>query len=145
MAQPFLDLALIVARLLDQVAALKRIEEASGVSTAIDDIKAAAPVAYVIPIRDQVGSNVLANAVSQQVTAQFGILLGIKNVRDPLGAKAREALTPVRSDVADALLNWQPGGSYDKCEFAAGRLVQLANGVLWWMDEYRTRFEIRST
>lgn len=145
MAQPFLDLNLIVARVTAQVSALKRVAESMDIPSAADDLKAVAPAAYVLPLQDPAGPNALANAVSQQVTARFGVLLAVRNFRDPRGEAARSELTPLRSSVADALLNWQPGADYTPCEYGGGRLLQLTDQVLWWIDEYRTSFEVRAT
>jgi len=145
MPQPFLDLSLITARLTDQAPVLKRIAEAMDIASAMDDLKTVVPAAYILPLRDPASPNALANAVSQSVTSTFGVLLAVKNLRDAAGEKARAELTPLRSDVCDALLNWQPGAEYAPCEFGGGRLMQMTDRVLWWLDEYRTSFEIRKT
>ena len=158
MSQPFLDLALIVTRLQVQLAAsIKLVGEAIDLGAAIDDLKNVYPAAYVLPNRDQPGSNILANVVSQEVTTTFSVLLAVRNLRDATGARARAELLPLRSGVADALLGWTPGPynagtetftpseDYTPCEYAGGRLMQLTDTVLWWMDDYRTRFEVRKT
>src|SRR3990167_9136849 len=145
MSQPFLNLALIVTRLAGQVTDLKRVAEAVDLASAEDDIKNLSVVAYVVPARDPAGPNTLANAVDQLVTSTFGVVIGIKNFRDPRGDAARAQLTPIRSAVCDALLNWQPGADYTACEFSGGRLARLTDQVLWWVDEYRTTFRGRKT
>lgn len=145
MAQPFLDLSLIVTRVTTQVSALKRVAESMDMPSAQDDIKSIGPAAYVLPLQDPVGPNALTNAVAQLVTSRFGVMLAVRNLRDTRGAAARGELTALRSSVADALLNWSPGAAYSPCEYAGGALALLDDGVLWWMDQYRTTFEIRQT
>ena len=145
MAQPFLDLSLIVTRLQAEVSALKRVDVAVDSAAARDDLKNIYPAAYVLPLRERPGPNALANAVSQAVTHTFGVLTAVQSLNDLTGKKARDTLTPIRSDIGDALLNWQPGADYTPCEFSGGRLLGLTDRVMWWLDEYRTRFEVRMT
>jgi len=145
MPQPFLDLGLIVTRLKEQVPALKQVEESTDRDSAIDSLKAVVPAAHVLPMRDAAGVNTLMNAVNQQITARFGVLLATRNVRDTRGVAAQGTLRPVRSAVADALLNWAPGEAYTPCQYGGGQILLLGDGVLWWLDEYRTTFEMRAT
>jgi len=158
MSQPFLDLTYIVKRLQVQLASsIKLVGEALDIASAEDDLKNVYPAAYILPNRDQPGSNILANVVSQEVTTTFSVLLAVRNLRDATGAKARAELRPLRSDVADTLLGWTPGPyveatrvftpseDYTPCEYAGGRLMRVTDTVLWWMDDYRTRFEVRKT
>lgn len=145
MPQPFLDLSLIVTRLQGQVSALKRVDVAVDQNAARDDLKNIYPAAYVLPMQDTASPNALANAVSQDVTHTFGVLVAVMNLGDTTGAKARSELSPIRSSIGDALLNWQPGNDYTPCEYSGGRLLGLTDRVMWWMDQYRTRFEVRMT
>src|SRR5487761_2207578 len=99
------------------------------------------PVAYVMPLSDAASPNrMLSGAVEQRVTERFGVILAVNNVRDMRGAAANEDLESLRVSVIAALLGWQPAPGYDPIEYGGGRILTLANTVLWWQLEFVTAY-----
>jgi len=141
-----LDLSVVVTRISDQVAALKKVGEAADLASAEEDIKNKIPAAYVVPLREGVSANKLVNAVSQRVTEGFSVALAISNVRDTRGVKAVSDLRTLRAAVQDALVGWTPDANvYDIFEYGGGRLLSISATVMWWMLEFRTTYYVRKT
>lgn len=100
------------------------------------------PAAFVVPLSEVAGPNVLVNAVRQRVAAQLGVVFAVGSLRDPRGEQARLDLEAVRAEARTALLGWAPTASHDPFEFLRGDLVDLRDGVVWWQDRYSSAFYI---
>ncbi len=144
MAIALFDASLIVARLRDQVSALRKVEGAAEFAAAEPDLKLT-PAAFVIELANRTApSRTGTEVVSQVNEIRFGVVMAVQNLRDVRGDAAKATLNPLRESVMTALLGWVPEPEYDPCEYGGGRLVQIANQVLWWQEEYVTRFLLRS-
>lgn len=140
-----MNLTSIAARLREKAVALKQVGGATDLATAQRNL-VVSPAAFVMPSRDMPNANAFGNQLVEQVVpTEFAVVLVIKNVSDPRGMAAIDALEPVRVAVRDALLNWTPEGAEMGCEYGGGELVDFRDGVLWWTDAYRTQYTIRST
>ena len=139
-----LDPQWIIARLDTQVAALKRVAGSAELAAASEDLKQV-PAAFVIPAAERPGASSTGTMlVSQQNTVRFGVVLAVSNLRDARGEKAQADLLTLRTAIMTALLGWQPNVEFDPLEYAGGRLLQLADQVLWWQDDFTTTHLLRS-
>jgi hypothetical protein len=105
------------------------------------------PSSYVILVAENAGVNYTLPVVEQKVTAVFGVVLAIDNSRNQakiLGGGAPDNLQSVRTLVRNSLLAYVPDPAYSPVEYVRGRLVRVENNVLWWQDDFRTDYYIRS-
>lgn len=140
-----MQLAPIIARLSGQVSGLRKVEGVAALA-ALKSGVSVSPAAYVLPISEAAGENQIAvNAVSQRVRIRFGVILMVRNVRDPRGEEAHDAgLDDLRGQVTAALVGWEPDAAHDPCTYAGGRLLELADGAIWWQDEFITAHYLRA-
>jgi len=138
-----MDIVPIIARIQSQCPLLRSVGGAAEFTDASLALKHQLPAAFVLPLSDDPQPNRLDNGISQRVNRRFGVVLAVKNLRDASGAAALSDLVPLRSQLIDALLGWVPDGLTDPCEYAAGRLLELSQQVLWWQDDFLTAFYLR--
>jgi len=136
-----LDVDLVIARLKAQLPALRGVHGAAGLSEAMEAFKGEPPQAYVVPISDM-GSESRANATVQRVAAGFGVVLFVRNLRDPQGEAALAKLRPVRIALLGALLGHQLAPGYEPIQKDRGRLLQVRDAYLVWQDDFRTATHI---
>jgi len=130
-------------RLRLEVPAFKKVGGAADLPGAEDALKQV-PAAFVMLLAESAAANeLLSGALSQRVVVRFAVLIAASNLNDATGEAALATLVPLREAVNAMLLNWQPHPSFDPCEFARGQLLQVADRVLWWQDEYVTAFYLR--
>lgn len=106
------------------------------------------PAAFVLPAKDTAAANAFATEeIDQRVTARFGVIIAVKNVRDARGEAAMADLTPLRQAVWERLLGWIAAEGFSPCTYGGGRLLDLDEGaqVLWWVDEFDTDYHVRVT
>lgn len=137
-----MDLAPVIARIRSQVTALKFVGGAADLAAAAEDLKIA-PAAYVYALAERAARSGGIGYVAQQVTARFGVVIAARNLRDARGEAAAADLEPLRTSVRAALVGWAPAAGYDRCEYVGGRLLQLAQAVLWWQDDFETTYAIK--
>lgn len=134
----------IVDRLESQVSALKLVGSAANFANAALKL-AVFPAAFVLPATESAERNpFMDQAVEQTVSMQFGVAFAVRDLKTSDGSAAHDALEPVRSPVRDALLGWKPPDAEAGIEFVGGQLIEFENGVMWWVDTYRTEYMIRS-
>lgn len=132
-------LAEIIARLKASAPSLKLVEGAAELASIKDNPpKERQPAAYVIPIADQAVPNRLVNAIRQQVTTRFGVVLALGNLGDRRGEASSKAIEAIRAEARTALLGWSPAAADDPITFVRGSMVALKDGVAWWQDEFAT-------
>lgn len=134
----------VIAHLKTSVAALKKVAGAVDFASAGMDLKTNLPAAYVLPLAEKADPNQLADGVLQKVGARFGVVIAVSNLRDARGEQAHSGLDPLRSAVIAALLGWAPSDAHDPVEFVSGRILNFADGVLWWQDEFTTAYLLRN-
>lgn len=133
-----------ITRLKTHCALCKLVAGAAGFANAEAQLRNKIPAAFVLPLAESAEANELSSGISQRVAQRFGVVLAVSNHRDAGGEAALGDLAPVRSAVMTALLGWAVDGNHDPVEFAGGRLVDLSQGVLWWQDDFLTRFHVRA-
>ncbi len=137
-----MDLAPVVSRLQAQVAAFRLVAGAADLASATDDLKQV-PAAYVYPVADRTTRSGGLGYVAHEVQARFGVVIAARNLRDARGEKAIGDLEPLRLAVRTALLGWLPATGYDRCTWQGGRLIRIAQAVLWWQDDYETAYSVK--
>lgn len=135
---------LVIARLKAQVPALKRVGMAIDLAAAKADISVAFPRAYVMTLGENGGtSRYLSGAVAQKRSVRIGVVLMVKNVRDNVGAATTSDMDALRQVTDAALFGWGADDAHSPLIFMRGSLLGLAEGELWWQDEYTTEFDRR--
>lgn len=140
-----MDVTPVIARLKAQLTGFVSIGGAADLDAAIEGTPNA-PAAYVLPLGEGAAEPYLgAGVTAQTVTQGFGVVLVAQNLQDARGEAASKALAPMRAQVRQALLGWAPVPAEGQpVRFSAGRLLQFAQGRLWWTDEWLVDTDIRS-
>ncbi|WP_306603929.1 hypothetical protein [Azonexus sp.] len=102
-----------------------------------------APALYLLPMDEQAGKMNVASDTIVRVAAGFAVVFAVKNCSDGDGGAAIDDLEPFRDAVKIALHGWSPDTYLDPVEFSSGRLMSFDDGVVFWMDEYRTAYYMR--
>lgn len=144
MAIVLFDHSWIIAHLKDQVTSLKLVGGAADLDAASESLKQK-PAAFVLPNSERANPSTTGTmAVSQQNTVRFAVVLAVQNLRDARGENAQADLLSLRTDIITALHGWEPDADFNPIEYSGGRLLQLADRVLWWQDEFVTAHLLRS-
>ncbi|MBL8500041.1 MAG: hypothetical protein JNL77_05545 [Nitrosomonas sp.] len=144
MAIVLFDPVWIIDRLKDQVTSLKLVGGAADLDAAAESLKQK-PAAFVLPNAEHASvSKTGTMVVNQKNTVRFAIVLAVQNLRDARGENAQADLLSLRADIMTALLGREPDEDFMPIEYAGGRLLQLADRVLWWQDEFVTANHLRS-
>jgi len=102
------------------------------------------PCAYVYSLSESGNDNrYMTGMTAQRRTQAVGVLLLVRNVRDAVGHAAKVDLDALRIKLDAALFGYVPAPEYEPLIFTRGALVQLADGVLLWQDDYTTRRDHR--
>lgn len=134
-----MDLAPIV----DRLASLKPATVRT-VGTALDlagvraVAPAQAPAVFVLPAADEAPPNRLIGVHRQRVAVRFELVLAVRAANDRTGAATADAVEAVRAALRGRVLGWAPEEDADPIDFVRGALIDLADGTVWWADQYRT-------
>lgn len=102
------------------------------------------PSAYVLPIGDNAEANrFAAGAHIQRITDTIGVLIVVRDMSDPKGGTAAESFSALRNVVRDKLVAWTPSANDTPIELVDGRVVDMINGELWWLERYRSQYHLR--
>ena len=138
-------LALVIDRLRAEVPGLRAVQGAADLASVLDQRSPPqSPSAWVIPVSDTGGANALVNVVSQALAERVGVVVAQRNVADPRAEHAVLDVKAVIDAIRAALVGWAPEG-FDPVLFVSGRLTAVADGTVWWTDEFRTESELRAT
>lgn len=132
-----MDLSLVLARLKTQLTGLKSVGVSADLDAAMEGV-VALPAAFVLPLADRSVTTELTGGLSEQITQAFGVVHGLSNKRDALGAAALNDLKTLRLNLRTALVGWVPDADTgEPVHYSAGRLLRLDDGRLWWIDEFQ--------
>jgi len=133
-----------IARLQQEVDYFYTIEGAIELSAITDTPQR--PAAFVVPMIDTAQRSGTGTQVVRQLVAEtIGVVMMIRSRNDKYGGRQLDLVNTVRADVQTALLGWQPSPNHEPFEFDRGRLQDWKDGVVMWLDQYRTEKQIRST
>jgi hypothetical protein len=139
-----MDLTPIISRIDTQATQIRLVQGAAQLA-ALMTAPSKKPAAWVVPLGDSARANQFSTATIQEISVRFGVVICTREASDATGDAALDALEPLRQAVMDAIHGWQPTAEHKPIEYAAGRLLQMAGGLLWWQDEFLTAYEKRTT
>lgn len=138
-----LDYIPIIARIKAQVTAFRIVAGALNLEGDGADTLAY-PSASILPLQVTAGQNSLINAVDQEMRERFACRIGVRNLTDRHGEAAYGELRALVISVRAALLKYAPGTDYSPLESAGGRLVRIADRIVWWDELFETRMHLRA-
>lgn len=141
----------VPARLKTEIPELKSVGTAADMARLINAKAMPAdhmlPAAFVILPSDVAGQNKapVGRVIQQFVTETVVVVLALYKHNDPTGAAALKDLEPLKPRLADALVGWSPGGSYDVLSHSRRQLTQAGgNGKLVvYLHELKTTWLMR--
>lgn len=126
----------IASRLRASVPDLRLVAELAQYA-ALTGLPKAMPAAYVLPVSDAAGPNLLVtNGVRQPLTTTLGVILFFEHRADAAGGAATLGLIQLRDQVRQALIGWQPDEAIEPLLLAGGRLIDLIQRTAVWQDNY---------
>jgi hypothetical protein len=126
----------IASRLRASVPDLRLVAELAQYA-ALTGLPKAMPAAYVLPVSDAAGPNLLVtNGVRQPLTTTLGVILFFEHRADAAGGAATLGLIQLRDQVRQALIGWQPADATEPFLLAGGRLIDLIQRTAVWQDNY---------
>jgi hypothetical protein len=129
-----MNLAPIIARLVDQCPEFFSIESATGVNTIERE---GYPCAGVHPLSEHAkGGTMVPGCIKQEVTVEFGVLIAAHAMEPTTGL---DPLEDARGSVSAALLGYKRPEWLDPIEFVAGDIIAIESSKTLWRDIYRTR------
>jgi len=100
------------------------------------------PCCYVVPLDDNPGQAGAQNAVRQDLTDGFAVIVCLSNTVDERGQAAATNLHLIRKELWKALLGWRPTLEYNGITYAGGSLLQLDRAQLWYQFEFDAFMQI---
>ena len=102
------------------------------------------PCAFVIPLDDRPEPPKAQNAVGQDMTDSFGVIVALDNRSDEKGQQASASVHSIRAEIWKALLGWIPGpvntvnpaSFYNGIHYEGGSLLSLDRARLWYQFEF---------
>jgi hypothetical protein len=94
------------------------------------------PCAFVIPLDDNPGEPQSQNALRQDVTDGFAVVVALSNVADEKGQGSVRSVRQVRRLLWSALLGWEPGEEYEAIQYEGGQILQLDRARIWYQFEF---------
>ncbi len=81
---------------------------------------------------------------SQEMTAQIGVVIAVKSVKDLRGAENNNLLQEIRAETHEALRGWQAPNTTARVTFMAGKATYYKNLTTYWSDVFQTKFIFKS-
>lgn len=99
------------------------------------------PAAYVIASADAAAPSKAQNAVIQEITDQFAVVV-VLDAGDERGQEANDQLHDVRAELWRALVGWKPGPEYTLIEYDKGALVFVSRARVIYQFLFTAEFQI---
>ncbi|CAB1402365.1 FIG111678: IS, phage, Tn; Transposon-related functions [Pseudomonas fluorescens] len=99
------------------------------------------PAAYVIAAADAAAPSKAQNAVIQNITDQFAVVV-VLDAGDERGQEANDQLHDVRAELWRALVGWKPGPEYTLIEYDKGALVFVSRARVIYQFLFTAEFQI---
>ena len=140
-----MDLEFVVTRLKAQTTGLRAIGGAADFDAALNG-NVVLPALYVIPLGDSADWMGHTGSYDETENIDFGVVIGVANLKDVRGEAAQTTLAPVRRQVRQALAGWAPDDNTgEPIRKTSGRLLRMdGDGRLWWMDRFQLKTYFRS-
>ncbi|MES2987677.1 MAG: hypothetical protein V4808_07210 [Pseudomonadota bacterium] len=93
--------------------------------------------AYLLPVGMRGGAaDAAAGLFRQALDRLLGVVLVVRAISDPLGARVVDALETTIEAVMRAIAGWAPGSAIGVYRFARGELVSLDGGVATYQLDF---------
>jgi hypothetical protein len=102
----------------------------------------AVPCAYVMPLEDSPGPTLAQNAVRQDLTDSFAVVVALSNQVDERGQASAINVHGMRKELWKALLGWRPEDEYNGIVYEGGSLMQLDRARMWYRFEFGAAMQI---
>lgn len=99
------------------------------------------PGAFVIATGDDPTDNDLANAIRQDITDEFDVVV-ILDTKDKRGQLAVDVLHDIRAELWRALVGWKPAAEFDPITYNGGDLVQIDKALVIYRFSFVTAFQL---
>lgn len=99
------------------------------------------PSAYVIAAGDDAAQNNLQNAIRQDITDLFDVIL-VLDSSDERGQEAADLLHDLRAGLWKALVGWKPGTEYDPIEYGGAGLVFINRARVVYRFSFEAAFQL---
>lgn len=100
------------------------------------------PCAYVIPLDDSPGEHLSTNALRQDITDSFAVVVALSNLPDEKGQTSSHSVHEVRALLWSSLLGWSPSSEYEPISYEGGQLLQLDRARIWYQFEFSSVTQI---
>lgn len=100
------------------------------------------PFAFVIPLDDNPGEPQSQNAIRQDITDGFAVVVALSNLADEKGQGSANSVRQVRRLLWSALLGWEPGEEYEAIQYEGGQILQLDRARIWYQFEFSALTQI---
>ncbi|MAN51214.1 MULTISPECIES: phage tail terminator protein [unclassified Marinimicrobium] len=135
---PF-DTAPVIARVREQVTALRAVEGAASFAAVQNLRDFVVPGAYVVLTRER-PDNQEPRGGRQRAIVTLGVVVAVRNYRDVTGGELKDALNPILNGVRNALIGWTPPEQGARpMKWAGGDVIDYDDNTLLWGDVFQTQ------
>lgn len=107
----------------------------------VDSAQLSLPAAYVIASADAGGLNKAQNAVIQDITDQFAVVI-VLDAGDERGQEANDALHDLRAELWLSLVGWRPAAEYDPIEYGKGAMLHISRARVVYQFLFTAEFQL---
>lgn len=107
----------------------------------VESAKLALPAAYVIASADAGGPNKAQNAVIQDITDQFAVVI-VLDAGDERGQEANDLLHDLRAELWRSLVGWCPAPEYEPIEYGKGALLHTSRARVVYQFLFTAEFQL---
>ncbi len=110
----------------------------------VESAQLALPAAYVIASADAAEPSKVQNAVIQDITEQFAVVI-VLGTSDERGQQDNDLLHDLRAELWRALVGWCPGPDYEPIEYGKGALLHISRARVVYQFTFLSSFQLGRT
>ncbi|WP_454843405.1 phage tail terminator protein [Pseudomonas gorinensis] len=99
------------------------------------------PSAYVIAAGDEASANDVDNAIRQDITDLFDVILVLDST-DERGQEAADLLHDLRASLWKAVVGWKPSVEYDPITYGGGSLIFINRARVVYRFSFEAAFQL---
>lgn len=107
----------------------------------VETAQLALPAAFVIASADAAAPSKAQNAVIQDITEQFAVVI-VLDTSDERGQQDNDLLHDLRAELWRALVGWRPDPDYDWIEYDKGALLHISRARVVYQFTFLTGFQL---
>lgn len=107
----------------------------------VESAQLALPAAYVIASADAASPSKAQNAVIQDITEQFAVVI-VLDTSDERGQQDNDLLHDLRAELWRALVGWVPGPDYEPIEYGKGALLHISRARVVYQFTFLSSFQL---